>query len=214
MPNSVNNDRAILRLDASARTEGSVSRDLADRLVSGLAAATNAKVVRREIGQGLPAIDGGWIAANFTDPDARTDEHKAMLALSDELVEELRAADTLVLALPIYNFGVPAAVKNWVDHIARARVTFRYSEAGPVGLLTGKKAYVVVASGGTQVGSAIDFATPYLRHVLGFVGIDDVTVIAADRLSLGAEESVAKAKAEIEAAVGAAKDEAAGRRAA
>ena len=214
MPNSVNNDRAILRLDASARTEGSVSRDLADRLVSGLAAATNAKVVRREIGQGLPAIDGGWIAANFTDPDARTDEHKAMLALSDELVEELRAADTLVLALPIYNFGVPAAVKNWVDHIARARVTFRYSEAGPVGLLTGKKAYVVVASGGTQVGSAIDFATPYLRHVLGFVGIDDVTVIAADRLSLGAEESVAKANAEIDAAVGAAKDEAAGRRAA
>ena len=214
MPNSVNNDRAILRLDASARTEGSVSRDLADRLVSGLAAATDAKIVRREIGQGLPAIDGGWIAANFTDPDARTDEHKAMLALSDELVEELRAADTLVLALPIYNFGVPAAVKNWVDHIARARVTFRYSEAGPVGLLTGKKAYIVVASGGTLVGSAIDFATPYLRHVLGFVGIDDVTVIAADRLSLGAEESVAKANAEIDAAVGAAKDEAAGRRAA
>ena len=202
MSNTVNNDRAILRLDASARTEGSVSRDLADRLVSGLAAATDAKIVRREIGRGLPAIDGGWIAANFTDPDARTDEHRAALAFSDELVDELRAANTLVLALPIYNFGVPAAVKNWVDHIARARVTFRYSEAGPVGLLTGKKAYIVVASGGTQVGSAIDFATPYLRHVLGFVGIDDVTVIAADRLMLGAEESLAKANAEIEAAVG------------
>jgi FMN-dependent NADH-azoreductase len=193
----------ILRLDASARTEGSVSRALADELVVGLEAENDAEVVRREIGAGLPAIDADWIAANFTAPDARTGEHKAALALSDELVEELRAADTLVLAMPIYNFGVPAAVKTWVDLIARARVTFRYSEAGPVGLLTGKKAYVVVASGGTEVGGAIDFATPYLRHVLGFVGIDDVTVIAADRLSLGAEESIAKAKAEIADAVGA-----------
>lgn len=196
------NAPTILRLDASARTEGSVSRDLADELDAGLAAESGAKIVRREIGRGLPAIDGDWIAANFTDPGARTDAHKAALALSDELVGELKAADTLVIAMPIYNFGVPAALKNWVDHIARARVTFRYSEEGPVGLLTGKKAYVVVASGGTEVGSAIDFATPYLRHVLGFVGIGGVTVIAADRLMLGADESLAKAKAEIATAVG------------
>lgn len=192
---------STLRIDASARRSGSVSRDLADDLVVRLQAESGAPVVHRDLAGGLPLIDEAWIGANFTDPETRSDEHREILALSDELVAELKAADTLVIAMPIYNFAIPASLKTWVDLIARARVTFRYTEAGPQGLLTGKKAYVVVASGGTELGSEIDFASGYLRHVLGFVGIDDVTFIAADRLMFGAEESIAKARGEIEAAV-------------
>jgi FMN-dependent NADH-azoreductase len=95
------------------------------------------------------------------------------------LIAELEAADTIVIGVPLYNFGIPAALKAWIDLIARARRTFRYTEAGPEGLLKDKKAYLVVASGGVPVGSDYDFATGYLRHVLGFVGITDVTVIDA-----------------------------------
>ncbi len=87
----------------------------------------------------------------------------------------------IVIGAPIYNFGVPATLKAWIDQIARARLTFRYTENGPQGLLTGKKAYILAATGGTEVGSAIDFATPWLKFVLGFIGITDVEVIAADR---------------------------------
>jgi FMN-dependent NADH-azoreductase len=117
-------------------------------------------------------LDTDWVTANFTPPEERGEAERAALAESDALVAELKAADVLVIGVPIYNFGIPAALKAWVDLVARARVTFRYTEQGPVGLLTGKRAYLAVASGGTPVGSAIDFATGYLRHVLGFLGID------------------------------------------
>ena len=93
----------------------------------------------------------------------------------------MKAADVWVIATPIYNFGVPASLKAWIDQIARARLTFRYTEQGPQGLLQGKKVYILVATGGTEVGSAIDFATPWLKFVLGFLGITDIEVIAADR---------------------------------
>ena len=106
------------------------------------------------------------------------------LARSDELVAELMAADVLVIATPVYNFGVPASLKAWVDQVARARLTFRYTEHGPHGLLTGKKAYVLVATGGTEVGGAINFARPWLKFVLGYLGITDIQVIAADRGNL------------------------------
>lgn len=186
----------LLRINASMRHAGSVTRRLADKLVDRLAAAGPAEVVRRDLADGVPLIDENWIGANFTDPAARDADQRAVLAGSDALVAELKAADTLVIALPIYNFGVPAAFKAWVDQIARARETFRYTEAGPEGLLAGKRALVVVASGGVAVGSAADFATPYVRHMLGFVGITDVTVISADRLALD-EGAVAAAEAQI-----------------
>jgi FMN-dependent NADH-azoreductase len=99
-------------------------------------------------------------------------------------------ADVLVIGVPVYNFGIPASLKAWVDMIARARLTFRYTESGPVGLLRGKRAVLVVASGGTAVGSEIDFATDYLRHVLGFLGIDDVEIIAANRVMPRGEDEV------------------------
>ena len=143
--------------------------------------AGGVSMTRRDVAQGLPFVDADWVAANLTDPDARDAAQRETLAGSDALVEEAQAADVWVIATPVYNFGVPASLKAWVDQIARARLTFRYTEQGPQGLLQNKKIYILVATGGTQVGSEIDFATPWLRFVLGFLGITDVEVIAADR---------------------------------
>lgn len=188
----------ILRIDASARRTGSVTRDLNDRIVDRFAAAGETDVTTRDLADPLPLLTEEWIAANFTDPAERTDEQKAILALSDELVAELKAADVLLIGLPIYNFGVPGALKAWIDLVARARETFRYGETGPVGLLNGKRAIVTVASGGTEAGSQIDFATGYLSHVLGFIGIRDVVFVNADRMMIDAEASLAGAMGQIE----------------
>ncbi|WP_332820052.1 FMN-dependent NADH-azoreductase [Sphingopyxis sp.] len=179
----------ILRIDASARNDGSTTRQLSGQLVSHLIEqGYGAKVVHRDLARTPPALlTEGWVGANFTDDADRSDEQKALLAGSDELIGELEAADTIVIGVPVYNFAIPASLKAWVDLIARARRTFRYTEAGPEGLLTGKKAYLVVASGGVPVGSDYDFATGYLRHVLGFVGITDVTIIAADQQMMDGE---------------------------
>lgn len=175
--------KTILQINASARMSGSVTRELTESLVTRLLEkSSEAKVISRDVSQGLPFLDEDWVAANFTDPAERSAEQRMKLALSDTLVSELRTADTIVIGSPIYNFSVPAALKAWVDLIARARETFRYTETGAEGLLKDKKAYVIVASGGTKVGSEIDFAATYLKHVLGFVGITDVTIVAADQL--------------------------------
>ncbi len=186
----------ILRIDASARRTGSVSRDLADRII---ARFEGAQVTTRDLATPLPLIDEAWVGANFTPADDRTDDQRARLALSDELIAELIAADTIVIGLPIYNFGVPAGLKAWIDLVARAGVTFRYSETGPKGLLEGKRAIIAVASGGTQTGSDFDFATGYLRHVLGFIGITDVTLVNADRMMIDAESTLKSAHAQIDA---------------
>ena len=172
----------VLRVDASARAEGSVTRLLADLLVQDLAERVSGlSVTRRDVAQGLPFVDTAWVDANFTDVDTRSAAQRQTLAGSDALVAEVMEADVIVIGAPIYNFGVPATLKAWIDQIARARLTFRYTEQGPQGLLSGKKVYILTATGGTEVGSAIDFATPWLKFVLGFLGITDVEVIAADR---------------------------------
>lgn len=189
----------LFHLNASARTDGSVTRDLSQRLVDHLS-DVNTLVISRDIGVSpLPLLSEDWVVANFTPDDARTPTQRETLSLSDDLVAELEKADTLVLGVPIYNFGVPAAFKAWIDLVARARKTFKYTDAGPVGLLEGKRAYVVIASGGTASGSEIDFATPYIRHVLGFLGIDDVTIIAADQLMATGDEKISAAASAIEA---------------
>jgi FMN-dependent NADH-azoreductase len=189
----------ILHLDSSARTAGSVSRGLTEKLVNTLAGG-GATIIRRDIGtDALPIITEDWVNANFTPDENRSAEQKRTLALSDELIGELEAADTLVLGVPIYNFGVPAAYKAWVDLISRARKTFQYTENGPEGLLKGKKAYVAIASGGTALDSDMDFATPYVRRALAFIGITDVTVIAADQLMMGGEDKIAAVTAQVEA---------------
>ncbi|TCP40423.1 FMN-dependent NADH-azoreductase [Rhodovulum marinum] len=188
----------ILRIDSSARIDGSVSRELTDRIVARLADAETC-IVTRDLSGGLPLLNAAWIGANFTPETDRTEAQHAELALSDELIAELRDADTVVIGLPVYNFGLPAALKAWVDLVARAGVTFRYTEAGPKGLLGGKRVIVALASGGTGMGSEIDFATPYLRHVLGFLGITDVTFVGADRLALDAEGALAAAHRAVDA---------------
>ncbi|PWE17449.1 FMN-dependent NADH-azoreductase [Marinicauda salina] len=171
----------ILRVDASARVEGSVSRALSARLADRLAVPDGTVTVRDLAADPVPQVDAAWVEANFTPAEDRTDAQRAALAGSDALVAELQAADAIVIGVPIYNFSIPAALKAWIDQIARARLTFRYTENGPEGLLKNKTAWLVVASGGVAVDSPVDFATGYLRHVLGFVGIDDVRIVDASR---------------------------------
>jgi FMN-dependent NADH-azoreductase len=192
----------VLRIDSSARREGSVSRQVADVLIARLEESEGPIDLRvRDLAIDTPPfVDADWVGANFTPPEERGEAQRAALAHSDALVAELMAADVLVIGVPIYNFGVPAALKAWVDMVARARVTFRYTENGPEGLLRGKRAYLAVASGGTAVGSAIDFATGYLRHVLGFLGIEEVEIVAADQAMVrGADEAIGAAQRHIEA---------------
>ncbi len=183
--------QTILHIDASARRQGSTTRALSERVVRRLGAD---RIIRRDLATPLPLLTEEWVSANFTPADQRDDVQRDILALSDELVEELRAADTVVIGLPIYNFSVPAAFKAWIDLVARAGVTFRYTENGPEGLLTGKRAVLAIASGGTAVGSEIDFATEYARHVLSFVGITDVAIVAADRMALDPDGTVQAAE--------------------
>ncbi|MEP0153872.1 NAD(P)H-dependent oxidoreductase [Pseudophaeobacter sp.] len=186
----------VLHIDSSARTENSVTRSLSAEITGRLAPET---VIRRDLATPLPLLDEAWVGANFTPADQRSDEQKALLAQSDALIAELKQADTIVIGTPIYNFSVPSTLKAWIDLVARVGVTFNYTETGPVGLLEGKRAIIAVASGGTQAGSDIDFATTYLRHVLGFIGITDVELVAADQLSMDEEGSMQRAKSAIEA---------------
>jgi FMN-dependent NADH-azoreductase len=190
------NAKKVLLVSASARKTGSISRDLASRLLAQFGNGGQIDIVERDVAEGLPFVNENWVGANFTDPGERSDEQRETLALSDSLVQELRDADAIVIASPIYNFGIPASLKAWIDLIARARETFYYTPEGPVGLLTGKKAFLVLASGGTRIGSEIDFASGYLRHMLGFVGIDDVEVVAAAAV-MADPEAIAGAQARI-----------------
>lgn len=183
-----------LHIDSSARFQGSVTRDLSAQIVGKFAGP----VIRRDLSEALPQITENWVNANFTPADQRDATQIDTLALSDQLVDELKEAETIVIGVPVYNFGIPAALKAWVDLVARAGVTFKYSESGPVGLLSGKRVILAVATGGTPVGSDIDFATGYMKHVLGFIGIKDVQIIAADRVMAQGEEAIAGAKADIQ----------------
>ncbi len=183
--------QTILRLDTSARYEGSRSRQFTDAVLAGLPPT---QITTRDLAAGVPQITEAFTTGTFKAPEDRSATERDALALSDEFVAELQAADTLVISMPTYNFNVPASLKAWIDQVCRAGVTFRYTENGPKGLLQGKSAVVLRAFGGTTTGSAGDFATPYLTFALGFIGITDVTF-----LDVPAEASAA----EIEAAVSA-----------
>lgn len=193
----------VLRIDSSGRVQNSVTRQLADLLIAQLRRqGRNVEVTTRDVAQGIPFINEAWIDANFTDPAQRSAQQREALAYSDALVQEVLQADVLVIGAPIYNFGIPATLKAWIDMIARARLTFRYGEHGPVGLLTGKQAYVILASGGTPVGSDIDFASTYLRHVLAFVGITQLETVVAERLMLQGDAAHETAVAQITRLIG------------
>ena len=136
--------KQILRIDASMRKIGSFSRTLSDKLISQLRSQTPSTVKVRDLADGVPFINEAWIESNFTDITKRTAEQRSVLSCSDALICELKSADTLVIGLPIYNFNVPAAFKAWIDQVARAKVTFRYGDNGPDGLLENKKAMSII----------------------------------------------------------------------
>lgn len=190
--------KTLLRIDASARRQDSISRQLGDELQARWAATNPGAQVRvRDLSRPLPLIDEAWINASFTEPEARSAQQRETLALSDELIDELQRADALLVTLPLYNFGVPAALKAWIDLVCRARETFAYTEEGPRGLLADRPVYLVMATGGVPVGSPADFASAYLRQVFGFVGLQDVKLVSADQLNLDAEAALATARAEL-----------------
>lgn len=187
----------ILQINASARHEGSSSRILIDELTNRLQSTHGSNVIVRDISVGIPIINEAWITASQTPKANRTPTNLAALSNSDMLISELRLADTLVIGVPIYNFGIPASLKAWIDQVCRAGETFSYTENGPVGLLEGKTAYVVITSGGVESGSALDFATNYMKHVLGFIGISDVHLIKADQLLSAGNSKMHDAKEQI-----------------
>lgn len=191
----------ILHITASIRGDESVSNQLGNSLVEGLAAKSGASVTKRDLSKNdIPYVSADRFAANLAPSDERTSEQAGLAVIADTLIAELQAADTIVISSPIYNFGVPASVKAWADLVARAGTTFQYTPNGPEGLLEGKKAYITIASGGTPVGSDIDFMSSWLKFFLGFIGISHVEVIAADGIMGGdGEAKIAAAHAKIAA---------------
>ncbi len=168
----------VLHINASGAMTGSLSRAATAQLIAEMGPVD---VITRDLAATpLPLIDETWINARMVPETDRTDNERASLALSDELIKELMAADVIVIGMPMYNFGMPASLKAWIDLIARPKVTFAYTENGPVGLLEGKRAVVAVAAGGVPVDSEMDHATPHLRQVLRFIGITDITVHKAN----------------------------------
>lgn len=178
----------VLRIDSSARREGSVSRAIGDEVIRRLKNRhAEMDVVNLDLAAGMAHIDGDWVGANFTPEDARSAVQRERLATSDEAVAALKAADAIVLTVPVYNFSVPSVLKAWIDHVCRAGLTFRYTESGPQGLLADRPVYLVMASGGVPFGSPVDFASGYLQQVFRFIGIEDVRLIGAERVAADAE---------------------------
>ena len=163
--------RVILRVDAGVDHGRSVSRALADDLLARIAGADDV-LIRRDVSMGIPFVDVPWVSAAFAGGDP------IGLEKSDELVNELLSAHELVLVAPMYNLGIPATLKAWIDQVVRGGRTFRFTEAGPQGLTSIERAWIVTCSGGTQIGGPIDHNTPYLRTILGFIGVTDVRVVA------------------------------------
>ena len=194
----------VLIIESSARQQGSFSRQLTRQFISQWQAVRPGdQVTVRDLALNpVPHLDanllGGWMK-----PEAqRSADEQASLKRSDELTDEVLGADVLVLAAPMYNFAIPSTLKAWLDHVLRAGVTFKYTETGPQGLLTGKKAYVLTARGGLYAGSTTDHQEPYLRQVMAFIGIHDVSFIHAEGMNLGGDfqdKGLKQAKAKLSA---------------
>ena len=196
----------ILQINGSARSEGANSTRLATDIVARLRVADPAAtVVVRDLARSpAPVVDEAALGALFTPAEQRTPEQAARVAASDALIAEVQAADVVVIGVPMYNFTISSQLKNWIDAIARAGVTFRYTENGPEGLLKGKKVYIAFARGGRYRGTAADTQTPYLQTVLGFLGMTDLHFVYAEGLNMGddaVKQGFAEAEADIEAAL-------------
>ena len=198
----------ILQINASARREGANSTKLANRITERLLAANpGATVTVRDLAaEPLPVLDEVALGALFTPAEQRSAEQAALAARFDAAIAELQAHDAIVLGVAMYNFGVTVQLKSWIDAIARAGVTFKYTETGPVGLVEGKTVYAACARGGIYRGTPNDSQTPYLKSVLGFLGMKDVHFVYAEGLNMGpdaAAQGFAQAEADLEAALAA-----------
>jgi FMN-dependent NADH-azoreductase len=193
----------LLQINASINTGNGQSSQLANQFVAAFRERNpEAKIVVRDVAaaEPVPHLNAERFGAFITTPEQRSAAQHAVVAYSDVLIDELKQADVIVIGLPMYNFGVPSQLKAYFDHIARAGVTFKYSEKGPVGLLTGKKVYVFAARGGLYAGTPMDTQTSYVRDFLRFLGMADVEFIYAEGLAISAESKeagIAKAVAEI-----------------
>lgn len=152
----------VLQINSSITGDNSVSRELSRELIKRLNQVSEGiELIERDFGkEPIPHLDGARLGALFTPAEARSEEQNQAVAFADQLIDELMQADTLVIALPMYNFTIPSMSKAWVDHVARAGVTFQYTDTGPVGLLSGKKAYLVSALGGKHEAGGSDFMRP------------------------------------------------------
>ena len=190
--------KTILRVDASMRKTKSVSRQLADEMVATLGGCSHdIEVVNRDLSCGIGLVNDAWIDSDRTPEEMRTQDQRVILAQSDALVAELQAADDIVIAVPIYNFSVPAAFKAWVDLICRTNVTYVLENDKPRGILANKRAFVVITASGTLGGSEIDYTSGYVKHILSFIGIRDVTFVDATGLSKNRSSVIANASQEI-----------------
>ena len=178
----------ILHIVTSTNITGSQSRQAAGHV---LADMDGTVTIRNLSTSPLPQVTAAWNAARLVPAADLNDEEARVLGLSDTLVAEMQNADTIVIGMPMHNFGMPTTLKAWVDLICRPKVTFEYTSEGPHGLLNGKKAIIVAASGGVPIDSPVDFATPHLRQVLNFIGITDITTIAAKEINAAKAEAAA-----------------------
>jgi FMN-dependent NADH-azoreductase len=179
--------KTLLQIQSSLFNGNGQSSALSGRFVEEWTAANpSSRVVKRDLAADpVPHLTAERFQAFLAAPAARTPEQQAIAGYSDALIEELRAADVIVIGLPMYNFGVPSTLKAYFDHVARAGITFRYTEKGPQGLLTGKKVYVFATRGGLYAGTPLDSQTAYVRDFLRFIGLDDVEFIYAEGLAMG-----------------------------
>ncbi|AIL63030.1 MULTISPECIES: FMN-dependent NADH-azoreductase [Pseudomonas] len=194
----------VLVIESSARQQGSISRQLTSDFVSQWQAAhPGDQVTLRDLAVNpVPHLDANLLGGWMKPEEQRNSDELQALARSNELTDEVLAADVLVLAAPMYNFTIPSTLKAWLDHVLRAGITFKYTETGPQGLLTGKKAYILTARGGIHAGASSDHQEPYLRQVMAFIGIHDVTFIHAEGLNMGGdfhEKGLNQAKAQLAA---------------
>ncbi len=193
----------LLQINSSVFGDQGVSSQLANAFVQEWQTRhPGTQLVRRDlVADPVPHLDGERLGALMTAEEERSPEQQQVVAAADALIRELQEADTVVLGAPMYNFGIPSQLKSWFDMVARAGVTFRYTEAGAEGLLTGKKVYVFTSRGGLHKGESSDGITPYLQTMLGFLGLTDVEFVFAEGLAMGdeaREQGIARANARIE----------------
>jgi FMN-dependent NADH-azoreductase len=196
----------ILQINSSARIVASHSTSLANELSARLMLKnSDAVLVVRDLASNPhPTLDENALQALFSKADQRTTEQSARVALDDALIAEIQAADVLVIGAPMYNFGISAQLKNWIDAISRAQVTFRYTANGPEGLLTGKKVFVVLTRGGMYRNTPSDSQAPFLKTFLAFLGMNDVEFVYAEGFGMGAageEQALSSARMQIEEAL-------------